>query len=529
MADILSDEQKVQLAQGSLAFYIGWAHKTDMDDVADGFAIPQPHHEIITSRMSEVSNTILQKFNWRSHGQSRHTAVVAPPGSAKTTLMRGFYEWIIGKASLEWGEGWADKLHIGHISHSADQAWRMSLSVRNTIEGIDTHSGPIFKKCFPDVKPSAKWAEKEWRVDGCVGIHPTFAALGIDGSIPGFRWNLVGLDDLIKPEEVRSSGVTPADVESIIYTLEKVVMKRLVEGGCAFLTNTRWFERDPTSWAIEPEPEGQGWTPIVIQALNENDESFWEDREIFSSENLKAERLRDPEGFALQFQGEPAPAEGIDFKREWLSHTYSELPWKDSVDRLNFFIVDCWDTASTTNPRSDESAGWKAAVDMRTWQIYMLNLYHDKLETPEVIDAIRGSAVAELAPQFVWIEDKSSGSPAQQILSRELGKRIIAVKPYGEKGQDSLEWVIRAIKPMLAAGMVLFPTPEFLMNRNMSWLGDAMTALLGYPRLLHDDIPRAFIMLLFETLKLQAELGIIDVNRDDNLQWGDPTGGRIAM
>ena len=121
------------------------------------------------------------------------------------------------------------------------------------------------------------------------------------------------MDDLIKPEEVRESNISPADVEAIIYTLKRVVMKRLVEGGCAMLTNTRWFERDPTSWAID-----QGWTEILIKALDENDESFWPDREPFYVENLLAERAEDPEGFALQFQGEPEPAAGNDFTAEWL-------------------------------------------------------------------------------------------------------------------------------------------------------------------------------------------------------------------
>ncbi len=300
----LTDDQRVQIARQSFIFYIGWAGRTDMPNENEGIMVPQPHHLKMIKRLQEIAPIILQEGEWRT-GMERHTAIVAPPGSAKTTILRHFYEWLLGNVSLKM-PNWANSFHMGHISHSADQARRMSLAVRNTIDGTDLDSGPVFKACFPDVLPSDKWSETEWRVKGCTGIHPTFAALGIEGAIPGFRWNFMGLDDLIKPEKVKESNLTPADVEAVIHTVERVGMKRLVEGGCAVLTNTRWFERDPTSWALD-----QGWTQVLVKALDENDVSFWESREMFSAENLIAERERDPEGFALQFQGEPAPESGI--------------------------------------------------------------------------------------------------------------------------------------------------------------------------------------------------------------------------
>lgn len=515
----LTDEEKVQLARVDFGFYLGWAHKTDMEGISEGHMVPQPHHIRMIERMEDVAQIVLRMEGWKDAGPERHTAIVAPPGAAKTYILQGFYEWLLGLASLYWGENWADMFHIGHVSYAAKTSWRMSYAVRETVKGND-----VFKMCFPKVIPSDKWSAEEWRVEGCIGLDPTFAALGIDGSIPSYRWNIMGLDDLIKPVAVRESRITPADVESIIFTVREVGMRRLVEGGCSVLTNTRWFERDPTSWALD-----SGWTHILIKALDEDDKSFWEDRQIFTAKTLIAERESNPEGFALQFQGEPAPQTGIDFKREWLSHTYDRLPWENAEEKANyFFIVDCWDTASTTNPRSDESAGWKAAVDLRTWQISILNLYHEKLESPDVLTAIEGSITADpfLAPSFVWIEDKSSGTNAWQTLSRKYGRYVMGVQPYGERGSGGkLAFVIKKVQIMLAAGQVKFPTPEFAMGRNVGWLSDAMTALLGYPRLVHDDIPRAFIMLLFEILKLQDELGSIDV-QPKALDWGEPEGQR---
>lgn len=518
----LTDEEKVQIARQDFAFYIGWAHKTDMEEVSGGQAVPQPHHVQMIRRMEAVAAIILRLK--KRQGQDRHTAIVAPPGSAKTTILQYYYEWMLGLASLYWGEGWADKWHSGHVSHSEAQAKRMSLAVMNTIDGTNIDSGPVFKLCFPKVKPSDKWSELEWRVEGCTGKDPTFACLGVLGGWPGFRWNLMGLDDLVNPDKVKDSTFTSTDIEKVIYRVEKIGMKRLVVGGCAVLTNTRWFERDPTSWALD-----QGWKHILIKALNEKDESFWEEREIFMSTELIAERERDPEGFALQFQGEPAPESGITFNIDWLSTTYDRVPWmENSESTASYLIVESWDTAGTKNARSDETAGWRAALDIRTWDIYLMNMWHDKLDMPELLNAITGSWDTLPHPSIVWIEDKSTGQPAAQML-RRTRIPVMPVKPYGERGQPRLQDVINQIKPMLSIGKVKFPSPEMSMNLNLTWVADARKALLMYPRGLHDDIPRSFIQLLYELLKLQQDMGIIDV-QPQALGWGeDVKGERLVV
>src|SRR3990172_8200805 len=193
----------------------------------------------------------------------------------------------------------------------------------------------------------------------------------IRGLVLGVRLNLLGLDDTIKPEDVRESKVSTVDVEQIIYKIDKVGMKRLVPGGVAWMNHTRWFERDPPAWAKE-----QGWTEVLIPALDENDRSFWEERSIFSTAALLRERERDPEGFALQFMGQPYPAEGTIFRREHLDHVYDQVPWTDAEDRMRFLIADSWDTAGTRNARSDYTAGWTGGIDLPSLDLYLLNLSH---------------------------------------------------------------------------------------------------------------------------------------------------------
>ena len=68
----LSDAEKVALAHESLAFYIGWAHRTDMPDVLGGYAVPRAHHLRIISRMEKVAAVVLREPGWADVGQERH-------------------------------------------------------------------------------------------------------------------------------------------------------------------------------------------------------------------------------------------------------------------------------------------------------------------------------------------------------------------------------------------------------------------------------------------------------------------------
>ena len=134
--------------------------------------------------------------------------------------------------------------------------------------------------------------------------------------------------------------------------------------------------------------------------------------------------------------------------------------------------------------------------------------------------------MSALQPQIIWIEDKATGQPAVQLLGRE-GIPVMPVKPYGERGQPRLQDVINQIKPMMATGSVLWPSPRFATSHGLGWVGDAKKALLMYPRGQHDDIARAFIMLLYESLKWQQEQGVYNVPK--TMVFGESTEQRLIV
>ena len=146
----MADNPHVAAARTSLAVYMGLVHETDMPHVFGGRAAPPEHLFPLVKRLSQVAQIILQKPGWEGWLRTplRHTSVVLPPGWAKTTLIQSFYEWLVGRASEEWGKGWADRMHIAHISNSADQARRVSFAVRSTVAESD-----IYHAIFPKVEP----------------------------------------------------------------------------------------------------------------------------------------------------------------------------------------------------------------------------------------------------------------------------------------------------------------------------------------------------------------------------------------
>jgi phage terminase large subunit-like protein len=436
----------------------------------------------------------------------RHTSVVAPPGSAKTTLIQSFYEWLIGRASLLWGEAWADMIHIGHVSASSDQASGVSFAVRDTVMGNEK-----YRLVFPKVLPHQdKFAEKEWRVKGCTGKDPTFRAVGVHGPLLGIRLNFLGMDDLIDEEMADSS----TELESALRWVRRTALRRLVPGGCAWSNATRWTENDLAGWC-----ERERWGTIVVKGLDENEESYWPDR--FPTAELLAEREADPEAFSLQYMGEPAPEEGIDFKREWFLDRFDELPRQ--TDTL--LTMQSWDTAGTRNARSDYTAGWTAVVT-KSWDIYLTNLYHAKLEFDGVLDAIQGEYHFAKA-RIILIEDMATGQPAAQLLRKHQygALPMYPMRPFGERGQPKLRDALNQIKPIMAEKRVHLPSDRRAANHGLAWVPTAEHQLFSYPRTQHDDIVRSLLQMLYFIVEMRTS-GFLDTGERPEIRYGNPAEER---
>jgi len=271
------------LARVHFPTYMYVCHRTDMSGEQ---AAPYPHHM-----------TMIDALNAEGH-----TAIIAPRGSAKTTLVRGWVEWQLGRASMAGGE-WARDFRTLYVSASATQAYRVSNAIRATLL-----SNEYYRALFPKVKPHKdKFSEHEWKVEGNDGVHANFLAVGVGGPALGFRASEVYLDDIGDQENMstpyqRAQLVGASTEEGFDGSgwLDQTLMPILVPWGRVIMLCTRWAWDDPAEWA-----KRRDWKIVTIRALDEEGTSYWPER--FPAEKLEKMRRESPKSFARQYQNEVAP------------------------------------------------------------------------------------------------------------------------------------------------------------------------------------------------------------------------------
>lgn len=475
-------KRSLEAGQRSLGFFMGLVHRTDMSEVFGGAALPAAHHK-----------EIVDALMWEEMG---HTVIIAPRGSAKTSLVQGYVEWRLGRASLGldgYGENWANDFRVIVASNTARQAYKISNAVKATIEGNEN-----YRAMFPKVLPHKdKWAEPEWKVQGNVGLHATMVAVGVGGPLLGSRGDRIVLDDIADEENMHTMN----ERGKAISWLEKTLMPCLVPGGRIIMAATRWHEDDPAAWAMD-----QGWRHMIMKALVPCDgegcklpgdhdlgwHSFWPGR--FSVEELLKQKKQRPRAFALQMQNEIVPEEGVMFHRAWFRNRYDYVPSPEDIR----MIAASWDTAGTETGRS-YTVG---LVDLVTkdWDHYLLALYREKLNYPDIKRLIRDVA-KRWRVDWTFIEAKSTGQPALQELSQDEGMRgrLFPIQPRGQRGgPQSLDYADQ-ISVICEAKRVWLPSQEFLQRSQADdWPSVFLGEVLGFPDAANDDVVMALTQMLYE-------------------------------
>ena len=544
----LSPEQEAAIDAGRrhFAWYMFWAHRTDMADVAGGQAEPAAHHAVIIEALMNES--------------LGHLNIVAPRGSAKTTLITAWLEWKLGCASLEGGD-WAQNFRIVYVTSAASLAYRVSNAIKATIEENDW-----FHLMFPDVKPHRdKWSEPEWKVKGNNSLHSNFIGTGAKGTILGARALVIVTDDIIGEEEANSA----TERERILGTpdyrkgwIDTTVAPMMIPWGRHINICTRWHENDAHTWAEE-----QGWHTIYMKALEECDggdgrdgtgcvrdsggsrdtpqrglgtsagvgrgevvsvaaassdaaqvgcrgHSYWPER--FPTKQLLAMQKAKPLAFALSYQNEIHPSEGLLFKREWFRNRFDWAPSPEEVRH----VFGTWDTAGTLTGRS-YTVGLVVAVT-REWDYHILHMVRGKLEYPDLKRVIRQTAQRWKVSASV-IEAKSTGQPALQELKRE-GLRVEPVLPVGQRGGPAqIDWV-QTITIPCEEGRIWLPSHEFLRKHNVDdWTETFLGEVLAFPEGPNDDIVVALTQLLYHLERNRERWNFEESYAQlGPMRWGDP-------
>lgn len=177
--------------------------------------------------------------------------------------------------------------------------------------------------------------------------------------------------------------------------------------------------------------------------------------------------LMGSEFFDAQYLQSPTPPGGGLVKLAWFNRF-------DLSDMPRFVrIVQSWDCASKASQLSDFSACTTWGVT-RQGSIYLLNVFRERLEYPELKHKVRQMAEFHKAGTVV-IEDTSAGTQLIQELTREGFARIAAFKPKGDKTMR-----------MAAQTFVIEQGGVFIPN-DAAWLEAYEHELTRFPKGKHDD------------------------------------------
>lgn len=316
-------------------------------------ATPAAHHREWHEHLVTKENT---KCLIRIGGAN--VDLLAPRGSAKSTILGLFVAWAIGihtEAKLP--------LQILYISYSLNAARAKSATIKNLI------TAPEYREVFPSVLKGAKWSDEYWSIDRAfAGIHTsgqeefTMICAGMAGGITSKRSHLVVLDDVIKnPQQVESTEIR----EKMAHNWGSVIRPTMLEGGRAICLGTRFRGDDIHETTFIPE---KGWVQIEQQAILTNEEtgeerSYWPS--MWSLGYLQGLRKEDAFSFSFQYQNKVQRVGGISIDPSWIH--YGSVP--ETFESLSVGV----DLAASLKEKSDftvlvligKSQGRFYVLDMR--------------------------------------------------------------------------------------------------------------------------------------------------------------------
>jgi predicted phage terminase large subunit-like protein len=386
-------------------------------------------------------------------GELRRLLVSCPPRHGKSLTGSVLFPcWYLGRHP--------DRFVVV-ATHSEELAITFGRQVRNFI------ASPLFRGIFPECKIAGD-SSAVYRFDVTGGGGAYFVGRG--SSLTGRGCALLVLDDLVRDRAEADSEAIRKSTES---WYREVARTRLEPSGAIVGVGTRWHEADLLGRLIAENLEP--WKTLAFPALAEPGDPLgrpegsplWPER--FGADELA--RIRADVGsraWSALYQGQPTPAEGSIFRREWFG-TFDQRP---ALGR----VIQSWDTAFGKNKGGDYSACATIGESETGYEI--LHIYKDRPDFPALKKKM--AILAEEWPvSAVLVEDAASGASIIQEMRAESRIPVIAVPATSDKVS---RW--NAVAPLFEAGKVRF-------QAGAAWLPDVLEELASVPAAKHDDVADA--------------------------------------
>lgn len=342
---------------------------------------------------------------------------------------------------------------------------------------------------------------------------------GAGGPITGKGAHCLIIDDPIKNSEEASSEIMR---ENLWNWFQTTAFTRIEPGGFVVIVGTRWHEDDLIGRLerLGRTEDGLQWHVLKYPALAESndplgrevDEPLWPDR--FDNQALATIRKGlSPYNWSALYQQRPSPEEGGGIRRKWWKY-YKYPPAEfDSV-------IQSWDLAFKDLKASDFTVG--QVWGRKGAEFYLLAQIRDRLNAPEVIQAIRMLTARFPKATGKLIEDKANGPAVIAMLQKSV-PGVIPIKVTHSKTTRlqgdgrSLAGVV----PLIEAGNVYLPDPD-----TSPWVWDLVEECASFPNGTNDDQLDALVHAL-TYLQPQGWLEIAKLHKEA-LQ-GSPPGDPVEQ
>ncbi|MRS98903.1 phage terminase large subunit [Ralstonia pickettii] len=436
------------------------------------------HIDVIADRLTQFAD-----------GKLTRLVIMLPPRSLKSHCASvSLVAWLLGRDPTK---------RIICASYSQDLA---DFHARSCLKLMQSD---LYRRLFPATQLSASRRAVAEFFTTQEGMR---LATSVGGTLTGKGGDYVIIDDPLKPEDALSDTLRNNANE----WYDGTVISRLnnkATGGVLIIMQ-RLHEDDLVGHVLQQH----GWEVLRLPAIAEEDEEYLIDTPIGSrtckrkaGEALHPERetletlaqIRAAQGeyhFAAQYQQLPAPRGGAMLKLDWIRY-YDTHEKPESFDH----VVQSWDTAAKVTELADYSV-------CTTWGIkdkivYLLDVYRKKVDFPD----LRKMAIMlaeRYCPQYVLVEDKSSGTQLIQGLPDNGNWMVKACKPEGDK------------KVRFGPLTCLFENEKVLLPRRAPWLDSYVYELTTFPTSRYKDQVDSTTQAL-AWIKLNAfEPGIIGYYQD---------------
>jgi len=430
-------------------------------------------------------------------GEIKRLIINIPPRYMKSICVSvAFPAWLLGHNPSE---------SIICASYATSLAHKHSTNCRAVIEH------PWYQSIFPETKLADDQNTKTKFMTTKRGFR---YATSVGGSVMGDGANFLIVDDALKADEALSQ--TKREAANTWFDQSYSTRLNDRKKGCIIVIGQRLHEEDLSGHLLAKG----GWEHLNLPLIAQRNETFCKGCVVKvrnEGELLHPARDGEPEieilkkelgpyGFAGQYQQNPAPLGGGEFKREWIQF------YDGRIDHTNFIKYMCVDPANSKKKYSDYTAICVLGLGSDN-NIYLLDMVRDKLDLKERENMLF-ELHAKYKPKYVYYERYGMQADVEFIKSR-MEYRNYRFPIIEVAGTLSKEDRIRRLVPYFADNRVWLPRTLV----RADYTGNAVDLTesfineeyLTFPVGLHDD--------MFDAISRICDKQLIFPNRDSNIDY----------